>query len=494
MDSPRTLPPACDCYDIVHRRDASFDGVLYVGVLTTGVYCRPVCRARPPRPENCRYFASAARAEAARFRPCLACRPELAPGLHGRAAPAPRTLAGHVATLLDAYVGTNVRRPVDVVAAAMGVTTAQLRRQFATQHGVTPAQYLLTRRLLLAKQLLTDTDVPVAEVALASGLAGAPRLTRCFLTRYAMHPSRLRARPSLMPPGAQTPWRVRLAYRPPYDVTSQLRFLDRRAVTGVEWVQGRHVRRSVPAGLWGPSAGWIEVTLSPTAARVELRYASSLGPQSAQVIAAVRRWLDLDAAPDVIDAALTDLPGSPGLRLPGCLDPFELVVRAILGQQVSVAAARTLAGRLVQRFGEPARTPWPQVTHHFPSAQRLAQASPGQVDTLGILPSRARTIVDLAQAWAPIQACLALPDPVQPLIERLLGVCGIGRWTAHYVAMRTLGWTDAFLHDDVAVLKAMRQLFRIEPRREVLARAASWQPWRSYAVLRLWNSLEGSSA
>jgi AraC family transcriptional regulator, regulatory protein of adaptative response / DNA-3-methyladenine glycosylase II len=223
---------------------------------------------------------------------------------------------------------------------------------------------------------------------------------------------------------------------------------------------------------------------------VRLRFAPQLAAASGRVLASVRRWLDLDAMPQAIDAALVNLPGAPGLRLPGSLDAFELAIRAVLGQQVTVAAARTLARRVVERFGAPLQTPWLDMTRTFPAPEELAAVPPESIAELGIIRARAAAIVGIAQAWPDIAPLLVPRARAEPLIERLCAIPGIGPWTAHYIAMRALGWPDAFPPNDVAVLKAMRQLFDSTSQREADVHAQSWAPWRAYAVLRLWNSLE----
>ena len=480
-------------YQVLLARDARFDGRLFVGVTSTGVYCRPICRVRTPARRNCRFFATPAQAEAAAFRPCMKCRPEIAPGagLPWTVMDASRTLARQAAATLDESAASGEVPGVAAMSARLGVSDRHLRRIFFAEHGVTPLQYLQTRRLLLAKQLLTDTRMPVADVALSSGFRSLRRFNAAFAAGYRMAPGRLRR--SAAPVAQATPTDVAmtltLAYRAPYDVEALLGFVAARAITGVEAVDGQAIRRSVRAGLAGPEAGWLEARFVPDAARVQLAFAPTLGPASGALIALVRRWLDLDASPATIDAALVDLPGTPGQRLPGSLDPFELGVRAVLGQQVTVAAARTLARRLVERFGTDVVSPWPGIARGFPAPAVLAAASIERIAELGIIRSRAGAIQALAAHWgelAPLVAAGAAPDV---LVERLRALPGIGPWTAHYIAMRALGWPDAFPPNDVAALKAMRRLYGTASQREADAQADAWRPWRAYALLRLWRSL-----
>jgi AraC family transcriptional regulator of adaptative response / DNA-3-methyladenine glycosylase II len=358
-------------------------------------------------------------------------------------------------------------------------------------------QYLQTRRLLLAKQLLTDTQLQVAQVALASGFSSVRRFNAAFADNYRMSPSRLRGQSDdaaesndAAPLDAVT---VTLAYRAPYDHAALLRFVAARAIPGIEAVGALTIRRSVRAGVFANDAGWIEARFEPARDRVQLRFSTGFAAASARVVAAARRWLDLDAAPQVIDAALADLPGTPGIRLPGSLDAFELAVRAVLGQQVTVAAARTLARRLVDRFGAPLATPWPEIERSFPLPAALAAAAPDDVASLGIVRTRSNALIALSQAWPEIAVLIVARQAPQAIIERLCALPGIGPWTAHYIAMRALAWPDAFPPNDVALLKALQQLFGIRGQREAEARSQTWRPWRAYAVLRLWNSLEKST-
>ena len=482
-------------YQAILARDARFDGRLFVGVTSTGIYCRPICRVRTPLQKNCRFFSSPAQAEAAAFRPCMKCRPEIAPG-PGHAwsvMDASRTLARQAAVALDSETAEGESTGVVALAGRLGVSDRHLRRIFLAEHGVTPLQYVQTRRLLLAKHLLTDTRLPVAQVALTSGFRSLRRFNAAFAASYRMNPARLRKTAAAVFAGSspldEAAVTVTLGYRTPYDVGALLRFLAQRAIPGIESIEGLAVRRSVRVGTLGAPAGWIEASFRPEAAQVRLRFAAALAPASGRIVAATRRWLDLDAAPEAIDATLADLPGAPGLRLPGGLDAFELAVRAVLGQQVTVAAARTLARRVVLAFGTPLTTPWPDIDRGFPAPERLAEAGIDEIAGLGIIRTRAHAIGEIARAWPTLAALLRARADPEPLIEALREVPGIGPWTAHYIAMRALGWPDAFPPGDIAVLKAMRQLYGSASPGQALAQAQAWQPWRSYAVLRLWNSL-----
>jgi AraC family transcriptional regulator of adaptative response / DNA-3-methyladenine glycosylase II len=481
-------------YQALIARDARFDGLWFVGVTSTRVYCRPICRVRTPRRENCRFFDTPAQAEAAAFRPCLKCRPEIAPGPGFRwsVMDASRTLATQAALEIDRHADQHDLPSVADIAKRLGVSDRHLRRIFLAEHGVTPLQYLQTRRLLLAKHLLTDTRLPIAQVALSAGFRSLRRFNAAFAENYRMSPSRLRGDAAEEDAGSGGGVSVLLGYRAPYDVAALLRFISMRAIDGVEQVQALAIRRTQRAGTLAATAGWVEAQFLPTAARVRLRFAPHWAGDSAHVVAAVRRWLDLDAAPQTIDSVLAGLPGAAGLRLPGSLDAFELAVRAVLGQQVTVAAARTLARRLVERFGESLVTPWAQVQRVFAQPATLAACTTDDIASLGIIRTRADAIIALARSWPALSPRLQTPGDPADTIARLHALPGIGPWTAHYIAMRALGWPDAFPPNDVALLKAMRERFDITTQRQAEQRAQSWRPYRAYAVLRLWNTLEST--
>ncbi|MCW5591300.1 MAG: helix-turn-helix domain-containing protein, partial [Burkholderiales bacterium] len=329
------------CYRALVTHDSRFDGRFFVGVGTTGIYCRPVCTAKTPLARNCSFFPSAAAAEAKGFRPCLRCRPELAPGY--ASVDANLRLAQAAAGLIED--GRLEEGSLADLAAQLGVTDRHLRRVFQEQFGVSPVEYAQTQRLLLAKRLLTDTAMPVLDVAMASGFSSLRRFNDLFRTRYRMTPGELRrSAPSHGPADRLS---FDLAYRPPYDWPAMLAFLDRRSIAGVERVDGRRYRRSVRLERAGRAhAGWIEVAPSPRKSALRVTASASLAGAVPVLLARVKSLLDLACRPDEIAAALGPLAEAhPGLRLPGAVDGFEIAARAILGQQVTVAAATTIAGR-----------------------------------------------------------------------------------------------------------------------------------------------------
>jgi len=478
-------------YRVLQARDARFDGRLFVGVTSTGIYCRPVCRVRAPKSVNCRFFANAASAERDGFRPCLRCRPELAPGLS--MADSSHALADHAAWLLGQAAQEGQALTLPDLAARLGVTDRHLRRIFLQRHGVAPLAYLVTQRLLQAKQLLTDTSLPVTEVALAAGFGSLRRFNAAFLSHYRISPGALRQGRSDAS-ASNEPAALRLAWRPPYDVSGSLGFLARRALPGVEQVQGHTLQRTLALpwrGQW--LKGWIQATWLPDRHEIALQLSPSLSPATGLLRARARQAFDLDAQPDLIDDTLGDLAGGqpPGVRLIGGLDPFEIAVRVIIGQQVTVAAARTLTQRLVERFGEPLATPIDGLNRLFPSAACIAAATPESIGTLGIVRQRVAALRALAQALDDGSLNLHRGAALAPTLQALQALPGIGPWSAQLIALRALGWPDAWPASDIGLLQAMAPLtggVRDAPAAE--RHAQRWQPWRSYAVMRLWQTLE----
>ena len=489
MSSPATPLDADACYRAVAAHDARFDGAFFIGVTSTGIYCRPVCRVKTPRRENCRFFAHASQAEGAGFRPCLRCRPELAPQtLAWSAQDASALLAQHAARLLDSPDAWGDEVPsVAGLAARLGVSDRHLRRVFEAELGVSPMDWLQTRRLLAAKQLLADTRLPVAQVALAAGFASLRRFNAAFAAQYRMSPTALRRDGS--EPAPRDGIAVTLGFRPPYDVREMLQFLQQRGIAGVEQIdQSTHtVARTLR--LDDDTRGWIACRFEPEQHRVQVRVADSLAPQLPRVIARVRAWLDLDADPAAIHAVLgADFPALAGLRVPGTLDGFELAVRAVLGQQVTVAAARTLTTRLVERFGTPLATPIDGLTRLFPTPATLATATGDELGQLGLVRQRQAAIHALAQAVSSGQISLHAGADVAATMDALKALPGIGAWTADYIALRALRWPDAFPSGDVALQKALAPEGQRLTARAAESRAERWRPWRAYAVIRAWHS------
>lgn len=475
-------------YNALAARDARFDGVFFVGVTSTGVYCRPICPARTPRAPNCRFFGAPHEAELAGFRPCLRCRPELAPGS------APVDDAQRIARLivqrleeghLDEETG------LEAIADQFELSSRQIRRIVRQELGVAPIQLLLTRRLLLAKQLLTETAWPMTEVAFASGFSSLRRFNDAFSRRYGMPPTRLRRRATEHPAAVvdSDTSTLQLSYRPPYDWQGILAFLAARALAGVEHVTVDSYARTVRLG---EAKGWIRVTQSRRHDALLVEFTHGLTPVLPALLSRVRALFDLDARPDLIAKGLRRDPrlapairANPGLRVPGAFNGFEMGLRAILGQQVTVRAATTIAGRFVEAFGEPIATPMPELNRLTPLPARIARASLDDIARHGTIAARARSIIALAAEQVSGELCLDGGAHRHPddSIRRLTELPGIGPWTAHYIAMRALRWPDAFPKEDIAVRNALGGLTA----QQAEALSQPWRPWRSYAVMHIWN-------
>jgi AraC family transcriptional regulator, regulatory protein of adaptative response / DNA-3-methyladenine glycosylase II len=478
------------CYAAMQAHDARFDGRFFCGVSSTGIYCRPVCRVKLPKRENCTFFVSAAAAESAGYRPCLRCRPEVAPGL----APVDSVgrLARSAALIMEEDCLTS--RTISQLAAMIGITERHLRRVFFAEFGVSPVQYLQTRRLLLAKSLLSDTQLRVTDVAMAAGFGSIRRFNDLFKTHYQLRPNELRKKTQVVD---QSNYAITLSlgYRPPYAWHSVISFLAGRAISGVESVTDDTYRRTV-AIKKGETVhyGWISVANQQKQNVLSVTLASTLLPVLSQVLARIRLLFDINCSPDNVYqklVAMNELAPDicvPGIRVPGCFDPFEMSVRAILGQQITVKAAKTLAARLVEFFGERMENPFEELSHTFPHSDRFC-ALIGPIEDhlgpLGITGARARSILALATALRTDSVTLSSSADPADEMEKLRKLPGFGPWTVQYVAMRALGWPDAFPHTDYGVRKALSD----RPAKEILRMSRAWSPWRSYATILLWNSL-----
>ncbi len=478
MVTPR-LPDTEQCERARLARDARFDGVFFTAVRSTGIYCRPVCPAPAPLRRNVSYYPSAAAASAAGYRPCLRCRPELSPQAHQHAGE--ETVQRALALIVE---GVLQEQSVATLADQVGLGARQLQRQFLHQLGATPAQVHATRRLLLAKQLLTETALPVTEVALAAGFNSLRRFNAAFLDGCGMPPSALRRQRGEVPGGELV---LRLGYRPPLDVAAMLAFLAKRAIPGIEQVSTTGYTRVI-----GPTDASTLIHVDADPKRAELRLRIGAGDPRAipDIVRRVRRMFDLDADLQAVHAVLGQDPllaeaiaRRPGLRVPGGWDGFEVAVRAILGQQVSVAGATTLAARLVERFGAQ-RTQMPAgLDRVFPQPAQLADAP---LETIGLPRSRAATIRALARAVLDGRLQFGAGQRLDEFVARATALPGIGPWTAHYLAMRGLAQPDAFPAGDLILQQVLGAPDRLSER-ATEARSQAWRPWRSYAVLQLWH-------
>ncbi|MEB0010714.1 AlkA N-terminal domain-containing protein [Glaciimonas sp. Gout2] len=508
------------CYRALAAKDSRFDGVFFVGVSTTGIYCRPICTAKTPRPSSCTFYTGAAAAEAAGFRPCLRCRPELAPyALQQNLAYAvwQRITAGALNRNSDNRSITNSTEDknteggrLEQLAAEVGLSSRQLRRVLLQHFGVSPVELAQTQRLLFAKKLLQETHLSMTELADAAGFGSIRRFNALFNARYGMAPTALRRQHK---PGTahSNPMEdvvtVRLAYRPPLEWISILQYLQPRLIAGVEAVQLAHASPAYIRSIRLDNvSGWLRVTHLARQQQLEVQISPTLTPMLMPILARLRNLFDLDANPAVITAHLRLDPAlanridgqsvqhrQPWIRVPGTFAPFELAVRAILGQQVSVAGASTLTARLVSRFGSLCETPFPTITHHFPDAETLTNLPASTLASIGIPTSRAETIRNMARYATAHAADGNLPTrpgaTLAETIAQLTAIPGIGNWTAHYIALRALRFPDAFPAGDLGLQKAMAEAGGRLTEKQLAAIATAWSPWRGYAALLLWQTL-----
>ena len=479
------------CYRAFELRDARFDGRFFIAVKTTGTYCRPVCPARTPRPENVTFYPSAAAAQEAGFRPCLRCRPETAPdkgAWRGTSNTVSRALA-----LIE--LGALDEGSVDALAGRLGLGERQLRRLCRQHLGASPIAVAQTRRVLLAKQLIHETSLPMAEVAFASGFGSIRRFNETFVAMYGRAPYALRRRRGPESPAAPAgEIDLRLRYQPPYDWPAMLEFLRLRAIPGIERVAGSCYARTIQLD---GRQGTVSVRLDDGhALRATIRFPRLSALPG--IIARLRRVFDLVADPLPISAHLAKDPAlaplvaaRPGLRVPGAWDGFELAIRAVLGEQGSVAAAIRLAGRLVAAHGEPLAEPDRELTHVFPRPEVLARAD---LTALGIPGRQEATLSAVAAAVVADPDVLCASRGLDEAIERLRSIPGVDERTAHHIALRQLREPDAFPAADAGLVRALARLEgRRRSSRELAARAERWRPWRAYAAQHLWASLRAAT-
>ena len=488
MANASALPTRQVCERARKSRDPRFDGLFFTAVTSTGIYCRPVCPAPAPKPGNVTYYPSAAAAEAAGFRPCLRCRPELSPadGAWRRG----DEVVARALKLIDQ--GALADQPLAALAERVQVGERQLRRLFVDRLGAPPIGVHGTRRLLFAKQLLTETTLPITQVALAAGFGSLRRFNAAFRQAYDMAPRDLRKRTTVADGESLV---LRLGYRPPYDFATTLDFLRGRALPGVETVDGESYARA-----FGPpqAPGWLRVGPWPGARgghshalRLELHGCPPT--LLLEIVSRLRRMFDLDADPREIAATLRADPrlgplvrSRPGLRIPGGWDGFEIAVRAVVGQQVSVAAARTIAARLAQRHGAalPDTFAAHGFGHLFPTPEALAE---GDLERIGLTRARAATVREVARAVLDGRVDFRPESTLDESAARWTALPGIGPWTAHYIALRALGHPDAFPAEDLVLQKTLPAGGDRLTAKALRSRAEAWRPWRGYAAIHLWR-------
>lgn len=475
------------CYRVLLARDSRFDGRLFVGVKTTGIYCRPICPARTPKAANVNFYMSAAAAQEAGFRPCLRCRPELSPDLAAR-----NGSSGIISRALRLIAsGALDDGDVETLAKRLGVGARQLRRLFARHIGASPNAVSQTRRIHLAKQLIHDTPMSMVDVALASGFGSVRRFNETFKDLFGRPPASLRRQRPARTAHERDAITVRLAYSPPYDWNEMLSFFAARAVPGVERVVGETYTRSIAIEA---EQGLVSVRSSTSSELIAKIHFSRLGALPA-IISRLRRVFDLAADPATINAHLARdrllaplIAARPGLRIAGAWDGFELAVQAILGQQINVATATQLSGKLVSQFGQPLTTELaaicPDVTHVFPTPTQLMSAS---INTSGLTAEHCTALNSLARAIVAEPGILNQRNTLAETIQALRALPGLSDWTAQYIAMREVREPDAFPAVDVELMRAMQAICgRRLTAEKFLLRAENWRPWRAYAAAHLW--------
>lgn len=477
------MPPQDVCNRARLARDARFDGLFFIAVKSTGIYCRCVCPAPTAKRANIEFLPTAASAVAMGYRPCLRCRPELSPEAFARLGgePVRRALAAIAQGALQ-------DGSVEALAAGVGMSDRQLRRLFLAQVGATPIAVHATRRLLMAKQLITETAMPMTDIAMAAGFNSLRRFNAAFREGCGMPPTAIRRQSTPVDGGGL---RLRLGYRPPLDFPAMLAFLAKRAIPGIERIGPDAYERVL-----GPpdATSRIRVEAVPGKSELLLEIRSPDPRAIPGILQCARRVFDLDAVPDAVADVLGQDPllaaaldKRPGLRIPGGWDGFEVAVRAVLGQQVSVAGATTLARRLVERFGEPRHAVDPDdvgtFDRCFPSPERLVDAT---LESIGLPRSRAASLRALSRAVLDGRVSFDAGQALDAFVERLTALPGIGPWTAHYLALRGLGHPDAFPAGDLVLQQVLGGERRLSER-ACEARSQAWRPWRGYAVLQLWH-------
>ncbi len=471
-------------------RDARFDGRFFVGVRTTGIYCRPICPANAPRSENVTFYRTAAAASEAGFRPCLRCRPECAPGTPAWAGTSTTVQRGLRLIAEGALDDGNLENLAD----RLGVTSRHLRRLFNRHLGASPLAVAHTQRLHFAKNLIDQTTLSMKDISVAAGFGSVRRFNDTFQKTYGRTPGDLRRRRATAV--SASAFSVQLPYRRPFDWDRLLAFFAARATPGVETVKSGRYLRSIAIG---DARGIIDVLDAGGHLSLSLHGIGTDGLFA--IVQRTRGLFDLDASSDDIaevltaDAVLTSLlKKNPGVRVPGSWDGFELIVRAILGQQISVSGATTLAGRIADRYGEHIDVKIGDLedapNRLFPEPKKLVRA---RLESLGIIASRAQTIRSVARAV--VDGTLGFDAAHDPdhFRDTLKSIKGIGDWTAQYVAMRALKDPDAFPASDLGLLRAFDRpgQARLKPA-ELARRAEAWRPWRAYAALLLWGSDKGT--
>lgn len=486
------------CYKAIKANDARFDGVFYLAVKTTGIYCRSICKVPPPKSENCTFYKSAAEAEVNGYRPCLRCRPELAPDY------SEFEQGKELFKIIIEYFEEHGYKPkiIGKCAEFIGISPRHLNRVFKKESGVSPKDYIMTKRLLMAKRLLTDTSLSITEIGSMSGFGSSSRFNEALKKHYNLTPRDIRKEKHNK--GKQESISIHLFYRPPYDWDYIMKFFSVRTIPGVEWVSSEGYYRRALRIKDGEKVhtGWIEVKPIKNKNNVDLKISRSLAKAVVQIIALVRKVFDLDVLPEKLPPVLPE-----GLRMPGCFNSFEMATRAVLGQQITVKAATTISGRLAKSLGSEIITPWKEINRLFPEPSVLTELGEDayeRLGKLGVIRSRTTSIQGLAKSIDSGQ--LTFTEDIDVFKDKLTSIKGIGQWTAEYLSIRGMSWPDAFPVTDIAIKKNILPLlnddqgipllertelskYKLNKLYEKLAVAYSekYRPWRSYFTLALWR-------
>lgn len=460
-------------------RDHRFDGKFYTAVITTGIFCRPICPARPPKPENVQYFQSAVHAQQAGFQPCKRCIPEHAPSLN---LPAKLKRMADAMELCEGKIST--------LATRFDISERQLHRLFIKEFGVSPSKYFHHQRLLLARKLLVGTTLSITDVCFAAGFQSIRRFNEAIKATYNCNPSELRKNNKSQ--NQDNYVSILLSYRPPFDWPLMLGFLKHRQMVNVEQVTNESYARIFQIE---QANGWLEVCHHNKKPALVLKVQLSDYKYLNQVITKVKRIFDLDADMAAIHQHLAKhaqlakvVKQSPGLRLPGSWDIFEFSIRAILGQQISVKAATTYANRIAMAYGDKSESNPFELTHYFPTVEKLQMQS---FDKIGLTNTRIATIKRWLEFYSEQKGLLDTYQNLEELEKKLVNIKGIGPWTVNYIAMRGLSDPDAFPSADLGIIKALAKddTAKKLTNKEILALSENWRPWRAYAAIYLWQSL-----
>jgi len=470
------------CYQAMQSRDCRFDGLFYVGISSTKIFCRAICSARLPKFENCTFYKSAAAAQQAGYRPCLRCCPELAPPVKLG------TTGSHTVNRALQLIekGALDNGSVTALSQQLGVNVRTLRQQFARHVGTSPIQVAKTRRLLFAKRLIDETALPMTDIAISAGFKSIRAFNSAFQNSYGRSPTSLRRKPDS--PTCSNTLTLKLPFTTPYNWPALMAFWQPRSIHSIEIATEQQYCRSFTLH---KQQGWVRISPVPQKNYLQVSIGNAPVTHISQILLRLRQMFDVSANITAIESHLANSPIlkpllGQSLRIPGAWDPFELAVRAIVGQQVSVAAATTVFNRIVATYGEPLTlTDAPPVlTQVFPTAQVLAKAD---LTSTGLVKSRAHAINQLAKVVVDHPHFFDEMTTLETAVQKLCALPGIGPWTAHYIALRALSEPDAFPPGDIALLRAVERLGYTLNKKELTQLSEKWRPWRGYAAMCLWQ-------